>query len=317
MLSADRALAVAPEFEFPEFQVERVEKEQAVQKGEALAQDEFEDFGGLDEADDAGNDAEDAGLGATGREPGRGWFWKKTAVAGAAQVRGQDAGLALEAEDGAVDVGFLEEHAGIVDQVAGREIVAAIGHEVVGSNEFEGIPAGQAGGVQEDFDVRIEAGEGVAGRFGLGAAEVRGAMKDLALKIGEVHLVEIHQAQLADTGRRQVEGDGGAEATGAEAKDAGGANFLLAFEADFGQAEVTRVTAQFVIVEFHNQSSAGRAGGAKRIRQAGAKGNDEAQREHGSRRASKLDHCSAKGRGEAAEVIGAAADAGDGAGQRL
>ena len=270
VLSAGRALAVTPEFEFSEFQVERIEEEQAVQKREALAKDEFEDFGGLDEADDAGHDAEHAGLRATGHEPRRGRFWEKTAIAGAAQVRGQDAGLAFEAEDGAIDVGFLEQHAGIVGQVAGREIVTAIGHEVVGSNEFEGILAGQARGVQDDFHVRIDAGESVPSGFGLGPADVRGAMKDLALKIREVHLVEIHQTKLANTGRRQVEGDGGAEAAGPDAKDAGGANFLLAFEADFGQDEVTRVTAQFVIVEFHNQSSAGRAGGAKRIGQAGA-----------------------------------------------
>ncbi len=241
-----------------------------------LAKEEFEDLGSLDKADDAGQDAQHAGLGATGSQPRRRGFWKQTAIARSAQVRRKDAGLPFEPEDGAIDVGFPEQHTGIVGQVAGREIVTAIGHDVVGPNEFEGILAGQARRVQEDLDVRIDASEGVPGRFGLGPADVPGAMKDLALEVREVHRVEIHQAKLANTRRRQVEGNRRAEAAGPDAEHAGRANFLLALEADFGQNEVTRVTAEFVIVEFHNRSSAGQADTAKIIGQAAAQGNGEA-----------------------------------------
>jgi hypothetical protein len=46
---------------------------------------------------------------------------------------------------------------------------------------------------------------------------------------------------------------------------------------------VTRVTAEFVIVEFHNQLSGGQADTAKTIGQAAAQGNGEAARPLGRR----------------------------------
>ena len=307
VLSAGRALPVAAQFEFPEFEVQGVEHQQAVQKREALAEEEFEDLGSLDKADDAGQDAQHAGLGATGNQPrGRG-FWKKTAIARSAQVRRKDAGLPFKAEDGPVHVGFPEQHTGIVGQVAGREVVTAIGHDVVGPNDAEGILAGQARRVQRDLDVRIDAGEGVPSRFGLGPADVPGAMNDLALQVREVHHIEIHQAEFADARRRQVEGNWRAEAAGPDAEHAGRANFLLALEADLGQNEVARITAEFVFVEFHNQFGTCQANTAKTIGQAAAQGNGQAETTSGP----------AKDRGEAPEIIGSPADAGDSSGQRL
>ena len=84
-----------------------------------------------------------------------------------------------------------------------------------------------------------------------------GAVDDLALEIGEIDRVEIDDADFADAGGGEVHGDGGAEAARADADDAGGANFLLARQADFGQDQMARVTADFVIVQLHTKKIVG------------------------------------------------------------
>ena len=43
----------------------------------------------------------------------------------------EDAGLALEAEDGAVGVGLAEKDAGVVDEIPGLEVVGSVGDDVV------------------------------------------------------------------------------------------------------------------------------------------------------------------------------------------
>ena len=112
---------------------------------------------------------------------------------------------------------------------------------------------GDARVVEDDFAVRIDAVNGFLGRLRLGPAHVRVRVQDLALQVGIIHGVEIHDADFADAGGGEVHGDGRAEAARADAQHAGGADFLLAGQTDFGQNQVPRVAADFVIVQFHNQ----------------------------------------------------------------
>ena len=102
-----------------------------------------------------------------------------------------------------------------------------------------------------------------------GPADVRGAVDDLALEVGEIHDVEIHDADFADAGGGEIHGDGRAEAAGADAQDAGGANFLLARQPDFGQNQVARIAADLVIVQSIISST---SENNQRRKQAGAKG---------------------------------------------
>ena len=248
VLAAEGALGVAPELEFAELHVQRVEQEQAVEERSALAEDELQNLGGLDEADDAGQHAEHAALGAARDRAGRRRFGIEAAIARPAQVRREDAGLAFEAEDGAIHVRLPEQHAGVVGEVAGGEVVRAVHDDVVGADDVEGVLAGEAGVVQDDLDVRVEAADGVRGGLGLGPANVRGAVDDLALEVGEVHRVEIHDAEFADARGGQVHRDGRAEPARADAEHAGGANFLLALQPHFGQNQMPRVAADFVVV---------------------------------------------------------------------
>ena len=83
--------------------------------------------------------------------------------------------------------------------------------------------------VDDDFAMRIDAADRFLRGFGLGAAHVRVRVEDLALQIGKIHGVEIHDADFADAGGGEIHGDGRAETARADAQHAGG------FDASFGR----------------------------------------------------------------------------------
>src|ERR1017187_732227 len=93
VLATERALGVAPQLEFAELHLERIEKEQAVEERSALAEDKFQNLGRLDESDHAGQHAEHAPLRAARDGAGRRGFGIEAAIARPAQVRREDAGL--------------------------------------------------------------------------------------------------------------------------------------------------------------------------------------------------------------------------------
>src|SRR6185503_17191523 len=103
----------------------------------------------------------------------------------AAEVRREYTGLPLEAEDRAVDVRFLEEDAGVVGEIARREIIGAIDDDVVRADDIESVLAGDAGVMDDDFDVGIELVDCFLRRFCFRTADVFGGVKDLALEVGE------------------------------------------------------------------------------------------------------------------------------------
>src|SRR5690606_26793564 len=120
---------IAPQLELAETHPERVVDEEAADEGLTGAEDDLDGLGGLDHPDDAGEDAEDTALRAARHEAGRRRLRVEAAIARAA-LRREDAGLPLEAEDAAVGVRLAEQHAGVVDQVARREVVGAVEDDV-------------------------------------------------------------------------------------------------------------------------------------------------------------------------------------------
>ena len=72
IFAAEGAVVVAAEFEFAEFHGHGVEEEEAADEGFAFADDEFDAFVGLDVADDAADDTEDAASAQEGTRPGGG-----------------------------------------------------------------------------------------------------------------------------------------------------------------------------------------------------------------------------------------------------
>src|SRR5699024_4079015 len=148
---ADRALRVPAEFQLAELHVESVVKHEASDERTAFAEGELQDFGGLDATDDAGQYAKNTTFGATGHHSRRRRFGIETAIARSAEVRRKDAGLAFESENGAVDVRLLQQHAGVVGEVTGREVVRAVDDDVVVFDDVEGVLAADARIVDDDF----------------------------------------------------------------------------------------------------------------------------------------------------------------------
>ena len=64
-----------------------------------------------------------------------------------------------------------------------------------------------------DADEGVDLVHAVGGGIEFLATDVAGAMDDLALQVGEVHHVEIHQADAADAGSREIEAQRRAEPT--------------------------------------------------------------------------------------------------------
>ena len=106
--------------------------------GSPIAEDQLDRLGRLDAADEPGQDAEHAALGAT-RHLARRWRLGIEAAVARPAGRVEHRRLAVEAEDAAVDVRLAQQHAGVVDQVARREIVGAVDDDVVGLEDVEAL----------------------------------------------------------------------------------------------------------------------------------------------------------------------------------
>src|SRR5690606_25260430 len=122
-------LLVAAEAELPEDHGERVVLEETTDERLALPEDDLDGLGGLDDADHARKDAEDAGLGAARREV-RGRRLRVEAAIAGALARPEGGDLTVEAEDRAVDDGDALPHARVVDEVARGEVVEAVDDHV-------------------------------------------------------------------------------------------------------------------------------------------------------------------------------------------
>ena len=121
----------------------------------AEAEQDLDRLERLDRPDDAGQHAEHAGLGAARGELGRRRLGHHVAV-GRALLRMEHADHALEAEDRAVHDGDAELHAGVVEQVARREVVGAVDDDVVAADDVEDVVRRQARVVGDDVDVGVD-----------------------------------------------------------------------------------------------------------------------------------------------------------------
>ncbi len=207
--------------------------------------DQLDRLVGLQRPDGAAEHPEHAAFGAGGDHPRRGRLRVQAAVAGPV-LRPEDAELAVEAVDRAPHVGLALQHAGVVDQVAGGEVVGAVDHQVVAADQLAGVLGVKAGLVEDDLDVGVDLGNLVGGALQLRPADVGGAVDDLALQVGGVDHVEVDQAELPDPGGGQVHGVGGAEPAGADQQHPGVAQPQLPVHGHVGDDQVPRVAEDLV-----------------------------------------------------------------------
>src|SRR5207248_10526791 len=170
----------------------------------------------------------------------------QAAVAAGPGRGGEVRHLALEAVDGAVDQRLLEEEGGVVGEVPGREVVGAVDDQVVGLEDLERVLRVDVQAVLDDLDVGVDGLQGLGGGLRLRLANVGGAVKDLALQVAGVDLVEVDDAQGAHAGRRQVKRRRRAQTARAQQEHARVEQLALARATHLGQDQVPGVARDLV-----------------------------------------------------------------------
>ena len=180
----------------------------------ADAEQQLERLGRLQRAHDAGQHAEHAALGARRRQLGRRRLREEAAVA-RALVGLEHGQLALEAEDRGVHDRDAVAQAGVVEQVARREVVGAVDDHVDALEQPVDVLRRQPLAVGDHVHVGVQLLDALPGRLRLGHADRRRRVQHLALQVRLVDDVVVHDRDRADAGRGQVQPRRRAEAAGA------------------------------------------------------------------------------------------------------
>ncbi|MNT14077.1 hypothetical protein D3C72_1490690 [compost metagenome] len=131
----------------------------------------------------------------------------------------------------------------LIEQVADGDVVGAVEHQLVARQQgIEQRLVGQDG-VGLDPEPGVEGAQRLGRRVHLVLADAAIMVQHLALQVGELHPVEIHQGQLADSGHPQILGGGAAQATGADHQHLGLLERLLPLEVE-GLEDYLAVVAQ-------------------------------------------------------------------------
>ena len=123
--------------------------------------------------------------------------------------------------------GFPQQHAGVVHQVAGGEVVGAVDDDVVVGATISSAFCGREPAPRRSRRARagLMSRDPVARGVELRPADVGGAVDDLPLEVGDIDHVEVDDADAADAGRGQVEAERRAEAAGADQQHADALSF--------------------------------------------------------------------------------------------
>ena len=195
-----------------------------------------------------------------GTSPGGGGSWIEAPVARALR-RPEDRRLPLEAEDRSIGVRLPEKDAGVVHEVAGGEVVGAVGDHVVVAENVERVVRRKAHFVRDDLHVRVDVLQTLSRGLELLSPDVLRAVQDLPLQVRRVHDVEVDEAKRADARRREVERERRAETAGPHAQHARGLQLLLPVEADLRHDEMAGVALELLAAELAGRRCVGRRHG--------------------------------------------------------
>ena len=188
-----------------ERRVERVEQDQAADRGLADAEQQLERLARLQRAHDARQHAEHAALGARRRELGRRRLREEAAVA-RALVRLEDRELALEAEDRGVHDRDAVAQARVVEEVARGEVVGAVDDHVDALEQPVDVLGRQALAVgRRRRTSGLSSSMRCLRRLRLGHADRGHRVQHLALQVRLVDDVGVDDRDRADAGRGEVE----------------------------------------------------------------------------------------------------------------
>ena len=243
VVSADGALRITPYLDLPKLHLERIDQHQSSDQRVTHSEDPLDRLERLQAAHQAREHAEHTGLGAVGHQVRRRRLRKETSIARPAG-RSEHRDLAVEPEDAAVHVWLSQQDRRVVHQVSGREVIAPVEGKIVAAQDLERVFRGEPDRVGHDLNIGIQVPQPFLRGFSLGAPEASGSVEDLALQVGELDQVGVHDPQGSNARGRQVEGGRRAEAAGADDEYPGATKPLLSRDADFRQGEVSGVANQ-------------------------------------------------------------------------
>ena len=159
-----------------------------------------------------------------------------------------DADLRIEADGRPpYQIGFFL-HAGLVHHLAGGEVVGAVQHHVGIAGQFTQQLGIRASGQGADLRIAVDLLQRRAHGFGLGLTDAGLGMGDLALQIGQVHLIVVHQREAAYAGAGQVHGSGRAQAACANDDGVRSQQALLTLHIDFLEQQVAGIAQELGVV---------------------------------------------------------------------
>ena len=100
-----------------------------------------------------------------------------------------------------------------------------------------------------DLQVGIDGQHLLRGGIDFVAAYILGRVDHLALQVGEIHHVEIHQADAPDAGGGQVQAERRAQAARAHQQDLGGFELLLPLDPHFRDDQVAAIAQDLIVRE--------------------------------------------------------------------
>ena len=248
---ADRAFGVFPQLQLAESYTQGIKHQEAPDKWLSLSNNQLNRFHRLDATDDSGQDTQDPAFRTTGYQSRRRRLGIQASVTGPF-LSVENGYLPLETEDAPVNIRFAKQHAGIIHQIAGGEVVSAVHNNVIAFKKVERIVGSQARWVSHHFDVWIDLSNGLLRRNQFRPSHIRGAVNYLALQVGKVHHIEVHDAKPSNPSGGEVKRQRRSKPSCTNAEYVRFLQLKLPFHADFRHDEVAAVTKNFILAQLYS-----------------------------------------------------------------
>jgi hypothetical protein len=119
----------------------------------------------------------------------------------------EHADLPVETIDGGVHVRLTKEHRHVVGEITRREVVGPVEDDVIVPRDAKRVFGGVRLVVDIHLNVGIQVNEFLPRAFHFEFADRGRSMNDLALQIGRVNHVVIHESDAANARRRKIQRD--------------------------------------------------------------------------------------------------------------
>src|SRR5438874_1693140 len=257
--AASRAVRIFRDSDAMKLRAQRVVDHQGAVEAVAEPEQFLLHLDGLQRAHDPSDRTEDAGLFAARHEVGRRRLAEETAVTGVAraEIGAEARQLPLERRQRGGDQRLLEMKAEFRQQIARREIVAAVRDNVIRSEDRLGIFGAKAHGMGFDADAVIDGAKGGPRAVDLERPDAFGGMHDLALQISQIDPVVVDDADRPDTGGGKIQQHRRAEPAGPDDQHARLQELFLPLLADLVEDQVAGISLKLLFAEFHGRADRG------------------------------------------------------------